>query len=48
LAAKFVPGAGAIRALYQGFSWLLNNYQSITGLVEQFISVLFHGKWHIG
>jgi Pretoxin HINT domain len=40
LGAKFVTGGGAIRALYQGFTWFLNNQQSIGTLVEQFLGTL--------
>jgi hypothetical protein len=40
LAAKFASGAGPVRALYQGFTWVLNNYQSMVDLVNRFVNAL--------
>ncbi len=40
LAAKFAPGAGVVGALYQGFTWLLNNQNQLSAVVSDFLGSL--------
>ncbi len=40
LATLFVPGAGTIRAIYNGLSWLSNNMQQLSGLFNGFVDAL--------
>ncbi|MDY3562921.1 polymorphic toxin-type HINT domain-containing protein [Gemmata sp. JC673] len=40
VAAKFVPGAGALLSVYNGVSWVIANKDRLTGLFTQFLSVI--------
>ncbi len=40
VAAKFVPGAGALLSVYNGASWVIANKDQLAGLFSQFLSVI--------
>jgi hypothetical protein len=40
LVAKFAPGGGVVSALYQGFTWVLNNQNTLSTVIGRFLNSL--------